>query len=184
MTISFHKLGFLLLTACTGLAHADSVHAWSTTSNVTTLMVPVLAGVATMANHDGEGTQQLILSMGSAVLAAEVLKQGIHSNRPDGSDNKSFPSAHTTLAFSAAAFLDRRYGEQYAATWTPALYGLAALTGVARVQANKHHWVDVVAGGAIGYGSSYYWAQPVHGGRVSVLPLQGGLMVGWARPLQ
>lgn len=30
-----------------------------------------------------------------------------------------------------------------------ALHGLAALTGVARVQADKHTWGDVIAGGAI-----------------------------------
>lgn len=177
------QIGLILLISCVGPAQADNVRNWGNASNVTALAVPVLAGVATLANHDVEGTQELLLSTGSAVLAAEVLKQGIHSNRPDGSDNKSFPSAHTTLAFSAAAFLDRRYGEQYATTWTPALYGLAALTGVARVEAQKHHWVDVVAGGALGYASASFWTEPVHGGRVSVMPLPGGLLVGWARPL-
>lgn len=184
MTNGYKRLCMALLSICASTAQADSVQTWSRVSNVTTLAIPVLAGVATLANQDSTGTQELLLSTGSAVLAAEVLKQGIHSNRPDGSDNKSFPSAHTTLAFSAAAFLDRRYGEQYAATWTPALYGLAALTGLARVEAKRHHWVDVVAGGAIGYGSSRFWTEPVQGGRVSVLPLQGGLMVGWVRPLQ
>lgn len=178
-----NSLCLALMAFGTHTVQADSVHTWSSVSNVTTFAIPVLAGVATLANNDTTGTQQLLLSTGSAVLAAEVLKQGVHSNRPDGSDNKSFPSAHTTLAFSAAAFLDRRYGEQYSATWTPALYGLAALTGVARVEAKKHHWVDVAAGGVIGYGSSRFWTDPIQGGRVSVIPTQGGLMVGWVRPL-
>ena len=184
MKLTWKRACLALLTVFASTAQADAIHTWGSVSNVTTLAIPVLAGVATLANHDSTGTQQLLLSTGSAVMAAEVLKQSVHSNRPDGSDNKSFPSAHTTLAFSAAAFLDRRYGEQYAATWTPALYGLAALTGVARVEAKRHHWVDVLAGGAIGYGSSRFWTDPIQGGRVSVIPLQGGLMVGWVRPLQ
>ena len=179
-----HSVGLILFAAYASCVQADSTHAWNNASNVTALAVPMLAGMASLANNDWAGTQELLLSSGSAILAAEALKQGVHSTRPDGSDNKSFPSAHTTLAFSAAAFLDRRYGEQYAATWTPALYGLAAFTGVARVEAKKHHWVDVMAGGAIGYGSSRYWTQPMHSGQVSVVPLPGGLMVGWARPLQ
>ena len=183
MKITFKHFWLTTLAICSCGAHADSIHTWGNVSNVTSMAVPLLAGVATLANNDLQGSKELLLSTGSAVLAAELLKLGIHSNRPDGSDKKSFPSAHTTLAFSAAAFLDRRYGEQYTATWTPALYGLAVLTGVARVEAKKHHWVDVVAGGGLGYASASYWTEPVHGGRMSLVPLQGGLMLRWARAL-
>ena len=42
-------------------------------------------------------------------------------------------------------------------------------------------WVDVLAGGAIGYGAARFWSEPVQGGRLSVLPARGGLAVGWAR---
>lgn len=119
------------------------------------------------------------MSLGSTVAAAELLKSTVHSTRPDGSDNKGFPSAHTAVAFSAATFLDRRYGQQHAAL-TPLLYGVAAFTGVARVEAKKHHWGDVVAGGAIGWGASRLWAEPVAGGQLSVLPAAGGLAVAWA----
>ena len=105
----------------------------------------------------------------------------MHSTRPDGSDNKSFPSAHTAVAFSAAAFIDRRYGEQYGA-WAPAaLYGVAALTGVARVEAKKHHWGDVLAGGAMGYGASRFWTNPSKNGQLAVLPSSHGLAIAWAQ---
>ena len=33
-------------------------------------------------------------------------------------------------------------------------YAATAFTGIARVQANKHSWTDVVAGGTVGYLSS------------------------------
>ena len=161
-------------------ALADPTGRWGTASDLMAAGLPLLAGAATLVNNDTEGTRQLLLSAGSAVAVAEVLKSTVHSTRPDGSDQQSFPSAHTALAFSAATFIDRRYGAQYGA-WTPALYGVAALTGVARVEADKHHWVDVLAGGAIGWGAARFWSEPVQGGRLTVLPTRGGLAVGWAR---
>lgn len=175
-----------LLALVTGSsAWADKAKSWGSASDVMAAGLPMLAGVATLANSDTEGTRQLVLSAGSALAAAEVLKNTVHSTRPDGSDNKSFPSAHTALAFSAASFLDRRYGErynrEYGAWAVPAVYGLAALTGVARVEADKHRWTDVLAGAAIGYGSARFWSEPVQGGRVSVLAAPHGVAVGWAR---
>jgi len=158
---------------------------WDTASTVLAAGLPALAGVATLAQDDMQGTRQLLLSTGSTLVAVEVLKSTVHSTRPDGSDNKSFPSGHTAIAFSAAAFMDRRYGEQWTqrhGAWTvPALYGAAALTGIARVEANKHRWRDVLAGAAIGYAATRFWTEPVAGGQLSVVPAPGGLAVGWMR---
>jgi membrane-associated phospholipid phosphatase len=100
--------------------------------------------------------------------------------RPDGSDYKSFPSGHTAVAFSAVRFMDKRYGAEMT-SYTPWLYAAAALTGVARVQANKHHWQDVTIGAALGWGASHLWAQPVRGGQLSVMPLSNGMTVSWQR---
>ena len=178
------SLALLGVLACS-TAWADKAKSWGTASDAMAVGLPLLAGVATLSQQDTEGTRQLILSAGSALAAAEVLKNTVHSTRPDGSDNKSFPSAHTAIAFSAAGFMDRRYGEQlsqqYGSWAVPALYGVAALTGVARVEANKHHWGDVLAGAAIGYGAARFWSEPVQGGRVSVIPAPHGVAVGWAR---
>ena len=169
----------------THAAWADQTQRWGTASDLMATGLPLLAGAATLANHDTEGVRQLVLSLGSAMVASEVLKSTVHSTRPDGSDNKSFPSGHTALAFSAATYMDRRYGEQWGqryGQWTvPALYGVAALAGVARVEANKHHWGDVLAGAAIGWGSARFWSEPVQGGQLSVVPAPHGVAVGWAR---
>ena len=53
------------------------------------------------------------------------------------------------MSFAAAASLEKRYGWEAGA---PAFI-LASFVGVARVEARKHHWYDVVAGGAIGTAS-------------------------------
>ena len=171
--------GLALCLATLSPAWADSTKSWGTASDLMAASLPVLAGGLVLQRADDAGARQLALSLGSSVAAAELLKSTVHSTRPDGSDNHSFPSAHTAVAFSAATFIDRRYGQQYAA-YTPALYGLAALTGVARVEAKKHHWGDVLAGGAIGWGASRLWAEPVAGGQLSVLPAPHGLAVAWA----
>ena len=177
------RLTLPLMALCSALAApamAGGAGRWDSASHLMAAGLPALAGLTTLAKGDTEGTRQLVLATGSALATAEVLKRTLQSTRPDGSDNMSFPSGHSTLAFAAASFMDRRYGEQLG-PWRPALYGVAALTGVARVQADRHRWVDVAAGAALGYGMAHLWAEPLQGGQLSVAPMPGGLAVGWAR---
>ena len=93
--------------ACSG-AWADQARDWDRASSVMAVSLPVLAGVLTLTEQDTQGSQQLALSVGSAVVASEVLKRTVHSTRPDGSDRRSFPSRHAAVAFSAAAFIAQR----------------------------------------------------------------------------
>jgi len=178
------SLGLLGAIACSH-AWADRADRWDTASTAMAAGLPALAGVATLAQGDLTGTRQLVLSTGATLVAVEMLKHTVHATRPDGSDNKSFPSGHTAIAFSAATFMDRRYGEpwrQRYGNWAiPTLYGAAALTGIARVEANRHHWGDVLAGAAIGYGATRFWSDPIQGGQLSVVPAPRGLAVGWMR---
>ena len=173
----------LLLAAgllCGAQAQAGTGLTWGSGSNLLAMGLPALAAGAAWGQGDTEGFKQLTLSMATTVGAAEVLKSTVHSMRPDGSDNKSFPSGHTAVAFAAVRFMDKRYGEQMA-PYTPWLYAAAGMTGVARVQADKHHWRDVLAGGALGWGSAQLWTQPVQGGQLSVLPADRGMAVAWHR---
>lgn len=66
--------------------------------------------------------------------------------RPDRSDNHSFPSMHTSTSFAAAAFIQRRYGWK----WGLPSYILSTYVGWTRVYGKKHDWWDVAAGAAIG----------------------------------
>jgi membrane-associated phospholipid phosphatase len=75
--------------------------------------------------------------------------------RPDGSDDSSFPSGHTSRAFAYAAASDRNIdamGAGRAATWTlrGGTWVLAAGTGWARVEAGAHFPTDVLVGAALG----------------------------------
>ena len=87
-----------------------------------------------------------------------ILKHSIHSMRPDGTDNHSFPSGHTAVAFCGATVLHKEYGK--ISPWiSVAGYAVATATALDRVRRNRHHWGDVAAGAAIGYLSAEagYW---------------------------
>jgi len=102
------------------------------------------------------GTSQLI----SAAFVLP-LKHLIKEERPDGSNNLSFPSGHTATAFSSAHFLFREYKDEN--LWLAISgYPIAVFTGVYRTL-NDKHWVgDVVAGAGFGILSTElaYWMFP------------------------
>lgn len=99
---------------------------------------------------------QFLKAYTAGLILQQSLKRIVQKPRPDGSDNYSFPSGHTTSAFSGAAFIERRYGWQYG---LPA-YALAAFVGYSRIQAKKHDGWDVLAGAAIGTATSYLFTKP------------------------
>lgn len=100
----------------------------------------------------------------SQVLAAAFvvpLKHIVQEKRPDGSNTQSFPSGHTTTAFSSAQFMYREYKDTN--IWLSLSgYPLAVFTGVYRT-VNDKHWVsDVVTGAGLGILSTElaYWLYP------------------------
>ncbi|MGB9081183.1 MAG: phosphatase PAP2 family protein [Desulfuromonadaceae bacterium] len=116
-------------------------------------------------NDDPKARRTSLLAMESLVISGTitmVLKQATQRPRPssgetsttwDGpglkSSDPSFPSIHAQTAFSIASVLAEEYGTNPFVP--PIAYGLATLTGLARVYDNKHWASDVFFGGAIGY---------------------------------
>lgn len=94
-----------------------------------------------------------IASVGVAYIGKTALKAMIKEERPDHSDNKSFPSGHTAMAFAAARSIDKEFRKE--SIWIPiAGYAAATAVGIERVAHDRHHWYDVVAGAAVGYGAA------------------------------
>lgn len=61
----------------------------------------------------------------------------------------SFPSGHTSTAFSIATIFAKQYSNK---KWVSVLsYGLASMVGATRVIENRHWASDVLAGAALGY---------------------------------
>lgn len=119
---------------------------WDRASTAVEWALVAAAAGAPLLEDDRQGVYQAGGSVAAALLTSEALKRAIPETRPDGSDRYSFPSSHTAVSFAAAASLQQRQG------WSAGVpaHIAAAFVGVARVEADKHYWHDVVAGAAIG----------------------------------
>ena len=89
------------------------------------------------------------LSVGVTCGVTYVLKHTVHDMRPDRTDNRAFPSGHTSIAFAGAVVLDKEF--RHVSPWiSVAGYAVATATAIDRVRRNRHRWDDVAAGAAIG----------------------------------
>lgn len=89
----------------------------------------------------------------AALLDAAVItevKSLTKRQRPDFSNDRSFPSGHTGAAFVAAEVLRIEYGDE--SPWIGiAGYAVAASVGALRIYNNRHWFSDVIAGAATGF---------------------------------
>ncbi len=113
--------------------------------------LPVVAFSTALIEKDKEGIYMFGKSFLLNTAVTFGLKELIKKERPNKENFKSFPSAHTSITFQSAAFIQKRYGWKYG---IPA-YTVAAYTGFSRVHAKKHFVEDVVVGAGIGILSSY-----------------------------
>lgn len=149
-----------------------------------------LAAVATLdacgvpAAHRPAGQlMRLATSMGLMAGVVTALKYTVHEERPDHSDDNSFPSGHTATSFAAAELLHQEFRGQVAVVVGG--YAVATSVGVLRMLNDKHWLGDVVTGAGIGMLSTklVYWsmdrlhrrtravvARPARGLRVVVAP--------------
>ena len=132
-------------------AHADE-NDWAKASDIGRDVLMVTALALPTVQGDWKGTKQAAFSMGANHVVTRVLKNVIEEERPDESNDKSFPSGHTSASFAAAATLHKRHGWEIG---VPA-HLVAAFVGVARVKADKHFVHDVVAGAAIGKAAGWF----------------------------
>lgn len=105
----------------------------------------------------GHNWPRFIVNTGASVVVAfgakTALKAMVKEERPDHSDNKSFPSGHASMAFAAARSIDKEFRKD--CIWIPiAGYAAATAVGIERVASKRHHWYDVVAGAGIGFGAA------------------------------
>lgn len=122
------------------------------------------------------------------------LKEATDRRRPDGEDNASFPSGHTSLAFAMAGATTRN--TEALAVAAPvrvgvdaASYVLAGLVGWGRVESGRHFPTDVLAGAALGHFLGVFVTEAFLGPDsgsgaplVSVAPSASGLAVALSWP--
>ena len=83
-------------------------------------------------------------------LVTTAMKGLVDRTRPDNSAY-SYPSGHTSTAFTTAGVIHHHYGWK----WGLPSFVLASYVGLSRLQENKHYVTDIVAGAFIGTFISY-----------------------------
>jgi membrane-associated phospholipid phosphatase len=161
------RAGALLVCALLlGLAEAPSGLAKGrieTAGDVLQLALPATAAGLTLGFRDGQGALELAESFALTLGVTYGLKYTVNEERPNGGSH-SFPSGHSSVSFASAEFLRKRYGWRYG---LPA-YAAATFVAYSRVEARQHYVHDVLAGAAIGVGSSYLFTEPYRGWDVAV----------------
>jgi membrane-associated phospholipid phosphatase len=139
---------------------ADSIE---TAGDVFAVALPAAAAGLTLGFRDAPGAWQLGKSIPLTLGVTYGLKYSIDEKRPNG-NNQSFPSAHTSISFASAEFVRKRYGWEFG---IPA-YAAATFVAYSRVESKQHYTRDVIAGAAIGIGSSYLFTRPYKGWHVQL----------------
>ncbi len=114
-------------------------------------MIPVMATLFVAGRFSPQGqfrsaTYDVAQAMIVNAAYTGALKHAVGRTRPDGSDSYSFPSGHTSNAFSIASIANHHYGWKVGAP----MYALAAGIGLSRIEHDRHHLSDVIAGATIG----------------------------------
>ncbi|WP_232228846.1 phosphatase PAP2 family protein [Salegentibacter sp. T436] len=120
------------------------------------ILLPVSAFAISLILKDKTGSWQFTKGFLLNLAVTGAGKYLINKERPLQGGGYAFPSGHTSVAFQGASFFHRRYGFKYS---IPA-YILAGFTGYSRLNAKRHDGWDVLAGAAIGIGSTFFFTTP------------------------
>ena len=144
------------------------------------------AGFATYGAGKSIGNKKLAYA-GRDIVRAQVvsqvmvqsLKYTVRRDRPDHSNNKSFPSGHSASGFATATVLQRYYGWKVGA---PA-YALGTYISLARMSWNRHHATDVVMGAGFGIAAARTVTMEMAKSKfsVGVQPQVGGASVNFTK---
>jgi len=127
----------------------------NTQADMLAIGLPIAAYTLTGLKKDKEGAWEMTKSLGLTVAGTLALNALIDKETPTGDADDAFPSGHSAIVFSSAAFIQRRYGWR---TGLPA-YAIAGYVGWLRVKTDEHDWIDVLGGAALGIASSTLFTQ-------------------------
>jgi len=143
-----------------------------------TQLVPGAFGLtSSFVTGDTTGLKQFGFAAAMTAVTTHGVKAVVDKTRPDGSEDNSFPSGHTSASVMGAAYVWRRYG----ASWGAPASVLAVYTGASRIVGQKHFADDVISGAALGLISNLLWTSPIDDRvRMSLLPTDGGMSIQFA----
>lgn len=144
--------------------------------------LPVLLGAATATYIVGRSRDQpkvshvgmdLIQALAVSEFMTQTLKHITNRERPDQSNNTSFPSGHAADTFAFATALERHLGWRYA---VPA-YIFSSYVAISRLPANRHWLSDAVFGSAVGIIAGRTVTRHGHDFPVAVATVPGGAAI-------
>lgn len=123
------------------------------TTVVLALSLPLYAAEPADSLGCESGVKRSVAGAGVSLVvnaaATEVLKAAVSEMRPDRSDNSSFPSRHTSYAFTVASVAAHELA-RFSPFWVPAAHTVANAVAMQRVFAGCHYPSDALAGAALG----------------------------------
>jgi len=133
----------------------------------------------------GVGIAAMSLSYG----ATYMLKDGTNRTRPDGSNDRSFPSGHASSAATATMLASKNVeyltlSNRGKTLFSAGLTSLPFAAGWARVEANKHYPSDVLFGIALGnffgafFNDAFLGIDSQDSIMVTIEPSKEGVLVG------
>lgn len=130
--------------------------------------LPVATLAYTAILRDFTGFKQQAIGWVAVVASTYAIKYGLHSlapssptiqslsKRPDNDGKfEGFPSGHSSSAFAAAGFMQKRYGVRLG---LPTAL-VASFVGFSRIHADRHTLVQVICGGLLGFFISFFCAR-------------------------
>lgn len=164
--IGFRNLRVLMgLAVCLLTPSHSQASAVETSGDILQFLIPATGFAMTMYYDDKLGRIQFYKAMGTSILTTWALKLATDQTRPDGRPY-SFPSAHTSTAFTGATFIQRRYGWKYGFL----AYVGATYVGWTRYDIGSHYTEDILVGAAVGIISGLVFTTPFEDRGVTVLP--------------
>jgi len=137
----------------------------SNTTTVIAVSTPLVMGVVALVDKNDDLLKNALyvgVSLGVDGILTYSMKEIIRRPRPyttypdikafDSETSLSFPSGHTSLAFTTATALSLKYPKWYVIAPS---YFWACSVGYSRMNLGMHYPTDVLAGAIIGSGSAY-----------------------------
>jgi membrane-associated phospholipid phosphatase len=138
----------------------NSVENFGTTYAFATMGAFYAVGLATDNQHSVQVAEDAVIASAISATLNQTIKVTVNRSRPRDNvgtsdfqgftglnNNSSFPSGHTTEAFTLAAVIATSYEEDWVSY---ASYSVASLVGVARMYNDAHFASDVVTSAIIG----------------------------------
>jgi len=115
------------------------------------ILLPVSIIITSKAVDDSNREMKQKLEFAASALVANgvttvILKKLIGRERPNGLNDRSMPSGHTSQSFAVAAVVNEIYGQNAGIV----AYLIASLVGISRINDNDHYLSDVIVGAGIG----------------------------------